>query len=380
MATAQDTRHNRDIRLGALYERLDGLDMAPYWKVNRDVDNDEEQQLLRGRKAVPHIWRFADIEPCLVEAAELVTMDDSERRSLILVNPGLAPTRATVSTMYSAYRLNDPREVMPPHRHSPNAVRIGLTGTSNFTGVDGENITFGPGDLVLTPHDVWHNHGNVGDEAAINVSVLDLPLCEVLNAIHFEHDYTEEVDGERVRVSVQSERFAADYSQRVYGHGGLRPRFLPHRRGNGRASPMFVYRWERTRELLEGFRDHDGSPHEGISVEYVDPTTGRPPFPTMTFFAQMLRPGERTLARRQNASLICTPFEGRGHSIVGGARLDWEPYDSFAVPGGEWCEHVNGSDGDDAILFVASDEPTLKTLGFYARHGRTADGEVTRLD
>src|SRR3546814_4654073 len=78
--------------------------------------------------------------------------------------------------MYTAYRLNDPREIMPPHRHSPNAIRFGLTGTENFTGVEGENITFGPGDMVLTPHDTWHNHGNQGGEPAINLSVLDLPL------------------------------------------------------------------------------------------------------------------------------------------------------------------------------------------------------------
>ncbi len=66
----------------------------------------------------------------------------------------------------------------------------------NFTGVEGENITFGPGDLVLTPHDTWHNHGNKGDENAINLSVLDLPLVETLNcAMYFEHDYTEEEEG-----------------------------------------------------------------------------------------------------------------------------------------------------------------------------------------
>ena len=158
------------------------------------------------------------------------------------------------------------------------------------------------------------------------------------------------------------------------------PRFVSHRRGDANASPMFVYRWERTRELLERFRDHDGSPHDGIIVEYINPTTGRPPFRTMTFFGQMLRPGERTLASRQNANLICTPFEGSGHSIIGGTRLDWEACDTFTVPGGEWCEHVNGSDGSDAVLFVASDEPTLKALGFYAKYGRTESGEVTRLD
>ena len=153
----------------------------------------------RRQKAIPYLWRCAeDIEPILDRAVELVTMDDSERRSLILVNPGLAPKRATVSTMYTAYRLNDANEIMPPHRHSPSAIRFGLKGKGNFTGVDGEDITFGPGDMVLTPNDTWHNHGTVGNEQALNLSVLDLPLVETLNAIHFEHDYKEVVNGKLV--------------------------------------------------------------------------------------------------------------------------------------------------------------------------------------
>ena len=146
--------------------------------------NDEIKQLMATSRAVPHLWRCEeDIEPILHRAVELVTMDDSERRSVILVNPGLAPRRATVSTMYTAYRLNDANEIMPPHRHTPSAVRFGLKGKGNFTGVDGEDIVFGPGDMVLTPNSTWHNHGTVGDEQALNLSVLDLPLVETLNAV-----------------------------------------------------------------------------------------------------------------------------------------------------------------------------------------------------
>jgi gentisate 1,2-dioxygenase len=119
--------------------------------------------------------------------------------------------------MYTAYRLNDPNEVMPPHKHSPSAIRFGLTGKGNFTGVDGENITFGPGDMVLTPNDTWHNHGNIGNEPAINLSVLDLPLVETLNAIHFDHDYTEMVDGKPVKLKEQTANVPTDYSARIYG-------------------------------------------------------------------------------------------------------------------------------------------------------------------
>ena len=286
---------NRDAALAALYDDVHRGHMFPFWATTTDVAHDEIKQLMGSRRPVPYLWRYeSEIEPLLHRSAELVSMADSERRSLILVNPGLAPTRATVSTMYSAYRLNDPNEVMPPHRHSPNAIRLGLTGTMNFTGVEGEDIVFGPGDMVLTPQDTWHNHGNKGDEPAVNLSVLDLPLVEVLNAVYFEHDYKEERDGREVTAKQQSARFSADYSAEVYGSGGLMPCFVPHGRGSGTGSPMYVYRWEPMRAMLEAHRDHDGDPYEALMVEYVDPTRGGPVFRTMTFYAQMLRPGEKT--------------------------------------------------------------------------------------
>jgi gentisate 1,2-dioxygenase len=378
--TDERADRERQAALDALHADVARFNMAPYWVVDRSVEHDEDRQVMERRKAVPCIWKFkTEIEPLLQRSAELISSETSERRSLVLVNPGLAPRRATATTMYVAYRLNDPREIMPPHRHSPNAIRLGLTGAMNFTGVEGENITFGPGDLVLTPHDTWHNHGNQGGEPAINLSVLDLPLVETLNSMYFEHDYKEEEEGKLVRRRMQSARFASDHSQRTYGEGGLLPRFVSHHRGTGAASPMYVYRYERMRELLERFRDQEGDPHEALMVEYVDPTTGRSIYRTMTFFMQMLRPGERTLALKQSASLICAPFEGSGRSIVNGQQLEWERFDTFVVPGGSWCEHVNLSNREPAILFVASDEPTLKALAFYQKHGKNPNGEIVRL-
>lgn len=381
MATStKETASNRDTRLDALYERLATNDLAPYWAVDSEADHDEDGQVLKGRKALPYIWRYADIKPILYEAAELITMEDSERRSVVLLNPGLDPVRAAVSSLYVAYRLNDPREIMPPHAHSINAVRIGLTGKQNFTGVEGEDITFGPGDLVLTPAEAFHNHGNRGDDFAVNVSVLDLPLCEFLNAAEFDHGYAEEKDGKIVSPAEQTAKYDDDYSRKIYGRSGLLPRFVDHNRGTGHHSPMYVYRWDETRSLLEDLRDQDGSPWDAISLEYRDPTTGRTPYLTTTFIGQMLRPGEKTLPQKQNASQVCIAFEGKGSTTIDGQIFDWEPFDTVAVPGGTWFQHENKSDKDDAILFVASDEPTLKALGWHRRHGKTKDGTIIRLD
>ena len=375
-SVAPTATQDRTAALNALHDDIERKHMFPFWAVSAGGHDEVKRLMGAAPRAVPFLWSYADvIEPILVKAAKLVTTVESERRSLILVNPGLAPRRATVTTMYTAYRLNSPNEVMPPHRHSPSAVRFGLTGKQNFTGVEGEDMVFGPGDLVLTPQNAWHNHGCVGDEPAVNLSVLDLPLVENLNAVFFEHDYKE---GGEVR-SKQSARFTPDYSGRIYGTGGYRPRFVKHER-SPHSSPMYCYRWEPLRELLESHKDWDGDPYDALSVEYVDPVNGGPIFKTMTFFAQMLRPGERTSAQRQTASLLVTPFEGggNGHTLIAGKRFDWQNFDTLAIPAGEWYEHVNTSKSP-IVLFIASDEPALRAFGLHKRWGRTAAGDVERL-
>lgn len=369
---------DRAAELSALHSDIERKNMFPFWAVNAGPGHDEVKRLMGAApKAQPYLWSYDQtIAPLLVKAAKLVTTVESERRSLILVNPGLAPRRATVTTMYTAYRLNSPNEVMPPHRHTPSAIRFGLTGKENFTGVEGEDMVFGPGDLVLTPQGAWHNHGCVGGEPAVNLSVLDLPLVENLNAVFFEHDYKE--DGEIK--NKQSARVTPDYSARIYGTGGYLPRFVKHRRSE-HSSPMYAYRWEPLRELLEKHRDWDGDPYEALSVEYVDPVNGGPIFKTMTFFAQMLRPGERTRPLKQTASLLVTPFEGggRGHTLIEGKRFDWNNFDTLAVPANGWYEHVNESKSEPVIFFVASDEPALRAFGLHRKFGRTAAGDIERL-
>src|ERR1700692_3469244 len=95
--------------LDALHRDVYANNMAPYWVVDRRIAHDEDRQVMQGRKAVPFIWKYKrQIEPLLHRSAELIKSETSERRSLVLVNPGLAPQRATASTLYVAYRLNDP--------------------------------------------------------------------------------------------------------------------------------------------------------------------------------------------------------------------------------------------------------------------------------
>ncbi len=333
---------NRDTALKALYDDLSAKHMFPFWATSTDVEHDEVRQLLATAKAVPYLWRCAeDIEPILSQAVELITMDDSERRSVVLVNPGLAPRRATVSTMYTAYRLNDANEIMPPHTHSPSAIRFGLNGKGNFTGVDGENIVFGPGDMVLTPNDTWHNHGTVGNEQALNLSVLDLPLVETLNAIHFDHDYKEEENGKLVSKKSRPRAFPATIrSSSTAMAACCRALRAPSRAAPAipRRCSSIAGRW--CASILDA-KDRDGDAHDGLMVEYIDPTTGQPVFKTMTFFAQMLHPGAEDAAGAKDGEPAGVPFEGTGYSVVDGSVTTGRKFDTLAIPGGSWFEHHN---------------------------------------
>ena len=143
---------------------------------------------------------------------------------------------------------------------------------------------------------------------------------------------------------------------------------------------MFVYRWEMVRELFSKHKDREGDPHDGLLIEYIDPTSGQPVFKTITFFAQMLQPGQKTLPVRTTANLLVSPFEGQGYSMVEGKRYDWKEFDTLAIPGGSWYEHHNASSKEPVFLFVASDEPTLKKLGLYKKWGQDAAGAVGRIE
>jgi hypothetical protein len=86
--------------LDALHRDVYANNMAPYWVVDRSVAHDEDRQVQQGRKAIPFIWKYQrQIEPLLRRSAALIKTETSERRSLVLVNPGLAPQRATASTL-----------------------------------------------------------------------------------------------------------------------------------------------------------------------------------------------------------------------------------------------------------------------------------------
>ena len=235
----------------------------------------------------PHVWRWGDIEPYLLKLAELCPLELTERQSVLLTNPAFGLTGVKVTNTMriaiSIYKRGDDAE---SHLHTPNASRTIISDSGGYTIVEGEKMQPKRGDLVFTPNGTWHEHGNDDDSPVIWADTLDWPLIDFLGCAWARSD-TEN--------AVPHGDPAEDFSKRFYGRGGIRPLFAPHHRGSGQGnSPMFLYSGVDIRGALDDLSRYDGDPHEGIAVELVNPENGAPVFTTISYRAQLLRPGEAT--------------------------------------------------------------------------------------
>ena len=350
------------------------LGLAEYW-VEREIIEDPAHRTT----AVPFVWHWKDMQPLLAKASDIVPMEEAYRRALLFSNPALAPKAWMTTTIYGGCSWYNPGESAEVHRHPPSASRFVLHGDGGWTAVEGEKCMMSRGDLILTPNGTWHNHGNDGKEPVIWVDILDLPLAENLNNRWvMEYDYFEAKPGEAaLQKKTQTISKADDYSVKLYAIGGIKPTFIDHQRGESAGSPMFVYRWADTVEALNRLREFEADPCDGISVEYIDPTTGASVVPTMSFGVHLFEAGFQPDFQRKSSSTVYCVIQGRGRTeLDDGKTLEWEENDVFVVPSGTWYRHVNTDPGNDLMLYAVSDEPTLKKLGFLRRYRRLADGAV----
>ena len=275
--------------------------------------------------AVPYLWHWRDLRPQAMRAAELVGTAQAERRVLRLTNPNLSGVAS--NTLVANIQIVMPGEVARAHRHSGAALRFIIEGSGGYTVVNGERVPMSPGDLVLTPNWSWHDHANDTDAPMIWLDGLDTPLVRMLEAGFYE-EYGEE-----------------------------RQDFGP---------PVNASEWHYPMSEMRAALQRLAATNAGeeITLEYINRRTGGPVMPTIACHMELLRPGEKTRARR---GVCCTNYhvvEGTGYSVVGDQRLDWEDKDVFTVPTWTFYEHVNSGDRP-AFLFSFSDAPVMKALSLY---------------
>ena len=336
----------RDEALPAHYSRaLEALSLGPLWTALHVLLPRE-----RVSRVVPHLWRWTELRPLLLEAARLVEMERAERRVLVLVNPGLDGAYAATSTLYAGLQIILPGERAPSHHHTPAALRLIVEGRGAFTTVEGVKCVMEPGDLILTPSMRWHDHGHEGAEPVVWLDGLDIPLVR-----HLEASWGSPCEPAR------KPETDIDSSVDEYTTAGLIPRRSRYADG---VYPQVRWPWQTVRRALARMAEH-APPRAPVVLRYVNPRSGAAPLPTMGCEAQWLRPGEATGAERRTASAVYHAIEGSGESRIGEVALRWEPGDTFAVPPWTWVEHRNGSGSRPACLFQFNDEPALRALGLW---------------
>ena len=198
------------------------------------------------------------------------------------------------------------------------------------------------GDFVITPNGTWHDHGVEADGATtIWQDGLDMLLVNQLDANFYA------VHPDRV----QKSNYPLNDTARCYGGPGLLP-------AGGEAwskpySPLLKYEWGRTYETLtKAAPATDGSPYDGIMMQYVNPATGGPVMKTLGAHIQLLRGGERTKAHRHTGSIVYTVrqgqrlFDHRRQAL----RLEQERHLRGAVMGVARARQRLGARGRGAVL------------------------------
>jgi gentisate 1,2-dioxygenase len=328
-------------------EELKKKHFRGYWQANRgDVAREPVASF------EPYLWKGKDLYSLIQRAGDEVGLETSFRRVIQMTNPSLQG--GTTHTLTLNLQMLKPGEHAGAHRHIAGAIRFITKGRGARLIVEGESFEIGEGDFATTPNWTWHDHLNESNETLMWLDVLDSPLVKMLQ-VDFHEPYS---------APHQPITRAEGTSYRELG--AIRPSWV---KSDSIQPPAYVYRWENTEKALQAVGERPGDPYDGILLQYVNPLTGGPTLPTFNCAIQMLRPGEKTKAHRHTSSAIYHVFRGKGATVIGETRYEWEEGDSFVVPLWHHHHHEN-SHTDPAILFLMNDQPLMEALGFYREEAR----------
>lgn len=301
------------------YSKLREKNAAPLWTVmNRLVPPSPNPT------ASTTVWRYAEMRPSLMEAGEMVSAEEADRRVLMLVNPSMdAPS--TTDSIYAGLQLVLPGETAPAHRHVAFALRFIIEGTEGFTAVEGERMMMERGDVVLTPSWQWHDHGNSGDRPVIWLDGLDLPLFKFL-ALNF---------------------FGAYHEPRY--PSTLTP------------SSSLKFPWAPVEKALNDTKSQYALYHYAFE-------DGRPLSQTLSAQAERIEAGTTSPSSQETVSFVYHVVEGEGYSIISSpgtekpSKVTWTAKDTFAVPAWSQITHTSSPDAN-SFLFAINDRPMVNSLG-----------------
>ena len=294
----------------------------------------------------PWLWRWNELQGFIDRAANDVSMDDAERRVLMLTNPAFGGTPVTTTNLFAGIQILEPGEAARPHRHTASAFRFVLEGTEGAaTIVNGQRCPMLLGDLILTPNWAWHEHLNDSPDRVVWLDGLDLPLASHLGAIFADGGGTNAFD-----------QNLSALPDAAFAQGGVLPEDggapVPY-------SPMFRYQWK---SVMTALNAAPVQPDGTRRVRYTNPMNGGPVMPTLDCYASRIPRGLDTARHRSTANAVFLVVNGEGVSSIGDQTLEWKQHDVSTVPYWNWATHFAKS--AEAHLFMFTDREVLRRTGF----------------
>lgn len=326
------------------YDRARNQSLAPLWRVLGGLVAEEPKS-----PAVPAFWAYGDVRPYLIEACDIISTEEAERRVLVLENPGLPGQSRITPSLFCGYQIILPGEIAPAHRHVASALRFILEGDNAYTAVAGERTMMEPGDFVITPSWTWHDHGSESDGPMVWIDGLDMHIVNLFSA-----SFREGYPGQTHPVARPEGSAMAEA-----GYNLLPVDFEP----TSQTSPIFNYPYRRTREALDRVsRVRAPDACHGFKMHYINPVNGQTAMPTITAAMQLLPKGFSSQPYRSTAGTVFSVVEGKGAVTVGDKRFVLGPKDLFVVP--SWYPYRIEAE-TDLIIFSYSDRVVQEKLDLF---------------
>lgn len=314
--------------------------------------------------AVPHSWSYADARRRLMSLSALLTPEEAERRNINFVNPALRDfmPAASLPTLRGGIQLLLPDEQAYSHRHSANAFRLVFEAPDSgaYTTVEGSRLPMSMGDLILTPNWTWHDHHNEGDSHVIWYDGLDVLFAYWMGGVFYEEMV--DVTGDQYQLVEQGAKAVTDNFAAGLIH---RKRMFPDHIPTS-DNTLTYYPYSKARQSLTDLAQQGaGDAYEGVLLEYVNPVTGGPTFPTMSTSIRLINERSTVEAMHRTENVLFITMEGAvTFHLPDNQTFTTQAHDVTAIP--SWVPYsISNAEDEPAVLFSQSDRPVFKALGFY---------------
>ena len=283
-------------------------------------------------------------------------------RRASIVHPALLASNSLYPAVSVSINVLLPGERTTPHRHNSSVVNFCIRGAGTSI-IGGRTLEWSRYDTFNTPPWAVHQHINDTDEIQVRLSYSNSGLLDLLG-VHI-HEEAGDLDPNQPLGDPEAEREKSARGEIIGADGAA---LLTYEQLISPEPPYQValhWPWEQLQPRLERLKSL-GQEYKGrrLCLMY-DPTTGRSQGTTATFFATItMRPaGIVDVPHRHTSAAVNYIFGGRGWSVVGGERYEWEAGDLMLTAPG-WMIHGHAShEGEDVYELTIQDSPLQIAVG-----------------